>query len=94
MAELVAFIDDASRVCVHGQFFAREGVDSLVEALSSAFYKRGVPAQSQPCPIGPASPHADPGLDRKRGNPFPDHLFRSHPQAGTRRHPGLPHRSI
>ncbi len=42
-SKLIAFIDDASRVCVHGQFFAREDVDSLVEALSSAFYKRGVP---------------------------------------------------
>lgn len=41
--KLIAFIDDASRVCVHGQFFAREDVDSLIEALSSAFYKRGVP---------------------------------------------------
>ena len=41
--KLIAFLDDASRVCVHGQFFVREDVDSLVEALSSAFYKRGVP---------------------------------------------------
>lgn len=42
-SRLIAFIDDASRVCIHGQFFDREDVDSLVEALSSAFYKRGVP---------------------------------------------------
>jgi transposase InsO family protein len=42
-SKLIAFIDDASRVCVHGAFFAREDVDSLIEALSSAFYKRGVP---------------------------------------------------
>ena len=42
-SRLIAFIDDASRVCVHGQFFAREDVDSLIEALSTALYKRGVP---------------------------------------------------
>ena len=40
---LIAFIDDASRVCVHGQFFAAENVDTLIESLRSAFYKRGVP---------------------------------------------------
>lgn len=42
-SKLIAFIDDASRVCVHGQFFLREDVDSLIEALSIALYKRGVP---------------------------------------------------
>jgi putative transposase len=42
-SKLIAFVDDASRVCVHGAFFAREDVDSLIEALSCAFYKRGVP---------------------------------------------------
>ena len=42
-SKLIAFIDDASRVCVHGQFFLKEDVDSLIEALSCAFYKRGVP---------------------------------------------------
>ena len=41
--KLIAFIDDASRVCVHGQFFFKEDVDSLIEALSAAFYKRGLP---------------------------------------------------
>ena len=41
--KLIAFIDDASRVCIHGQFFLKEDVDSLIEALSTAFYKRGVP---------------------------------------------------
>ena len=40
---LIAFIDDASRVCCHGQFFAAENVDTLTEALRAAFYKRGVP---------------------------------------------------
>ena len=42
-ARLIAFLDDASRVCCHGQFFAAENVDSLVEALERALYKRGVP---------------------------------------------------
>jgi len=40
---LIAFIDDASRVCCHGQFFLAENVDILIEALRAAFYKRGVP---------------------------------------------------
>jgi len=40
---LIAFIDDASRVCCHGQFFLAENVDTLIEALRAAFYKRGVP---------------------------------------------------
>lgn len=40
---LIAFIDDASRVCCHGQFFSAENVDTLIEALRAAFYKRGVP---------------------------------------------------
>ena len=42
-SRLIAFIDDASRVCCHGQFFAAENVDTLIEALRAAFYKRGVP---------------------------------------------------
>jgi putative transposase len=42
-SRLIAFIDDASRLCVHGEFFLRENVDSLIEGLSSAFYKRGIP---------------------------------------------------
>jgi putative transposase len=41
---LIAFLDDASRVCAHGQFFLTENVDTLIEALQAAFYKRGVPA--------------------------------------------------
>src|SRR5258708_14153997 len=40
---LIAFIDDASRVCCHGQFFPAENVDTLIEAIRAAFYKRGVP---------------------------------------------------
>jgi putative transposase len=40
---LIAFIDDASRVCCHGQFFPTENVDTLIESFRAAFYKRGVP---------------------------------------------------
>jgi len=41
---LIAFLDDASRICCHGQFFPAENVDTLIESLRAAFYKRGVPA--------------------------------------------------
>jgi len=44
-AKLIAFIDDASRVICHGQFFASENVDSLMKALQMALYKRGVPRE-------------------------------------------------
>ncbi len=40
---LIAFIDDASRVLCHGQFFFNETVDELVTAIKAAFYKRGIP---------------------------------------------------
>ena len=42
-SKLIAFVDDASRLCVHGAFFPAENVDSLVDALSAGFYKRGIP---------------------------------------------------
>ena len=44
-AKLIAFIDDASRVLCHGEFFFEEDVDSMVRAIRSAFYKRGLPEQ-------------------------------------------------
>lgn len=44
-ARLIAFIDDASRVLCHGEFFFEENVDTLMRALRAAFYKRGVPEQ-------------------------------------------------
>jgi transposase InsO family protein len=40
---LIAFIDDASRVVCHGEFFFAENTDTLIQALRSALYKRGVP---------------------------------------------------
>lgn len=41
--KLIAFIDDASRVIPHGEFFFSENTENLVTCLRSAFYKRGVP---------------------------------------------------
>ena len=40
---LIAFLDDASRVCCHGEFFFEENHATLKSALRSALYKRGVP---------------------------------------------------
>ena len=42
-SKLIAFIDDASRVCCHAEFFPAENIDTLIRALRSALYKRGVP---------------------------------------------------
>jgi len=43
--KLIAFIDDASRVLVHGQFYLSENTDTLIDTLKNAFYKRGIPEQ-------------------------------------------------
>ena len=42
-AKLIAFIDDASRIIPHGEFFFSENTPSLIRAMRSAFYKRGLP---------------------------------------------------
>src|SRR5690606_35615194 len=42
-AKLIAFLDDASRVCCHGQFFFEETSAAFKTALRAALYKRGVP---------------------------------------------------
>jgi putative transposase len=44
-AKLIAFIDDASRVLCHGEFFFSETSETLLHALRSALYKRGLPEQ-------------------------------------------------
>jgi transposase InsO family protein len=44
-SRLIAFLDDASRVLCHGEFFFQENTDALITALKAAFYKRGVPEQ-------------------------------------------------
>lgn len=43
--KLIAFIDDASRVICHAQFFFNENIEALVTSLKAAFYKRGIPKQ-------------------------------------------------
>ena len=40
---LIAFIDDASRVITHAQFFYRDNTENMVSAFRSALYKRGKP---------------------------------------------------
>jgi transposase InsO family protein len=42
-SKLIAFIDDASRVLCHGEFFLHENTETLITALRKAFYKRGIP---------------------------------------------------
>jgi len=44
-SRLIAFLDDASRVLCHGEFFFQENVETMVKAIRSAFYKRGIPEQ-------------------------------------------------
>lgn len=40
---LIAFIDDASRVITHGQFFYRDNTENMIEAFRTALFKRGKP---------------------------------------------------
>lgn len=40
---LIAFIDDASRVVTHAEFFYRDNTENMVLAFRSALYKRGKP---------------------------------------------------
>lgn len=42
-AFLIAFIDDASRVVTHAEFFYRDNTENMVMAFRSALYKRGKP---------------------------------------------------
>lgn len=39
----IAFIDDASRVITHGEFFYRDNTENMVEAFRTALFKRGQP---------------------------------------------------
>ena len=43
--KLIAFLDDASKVICHAQFFFNENTDTLISTIKSAFYKRGIPEQ-------------------------------------------------
>jgi hypothetical protein len=40
---LIAFIDDASRLITHAEFFYRDNTDNMVDAFRTALYKRGKP---------------------------------------------------
>jgi putative transposase len=40
---LICFIDDASRVIPHGEFFFSENAETFIQALKMALYKRGLP---------------------------------------------------
>ena len=40
---LIAFIDDASRVITHGQFFYNDNTENMVDAFRTALFKRGKP---------------------------------------------------
>lgn len=40
---LIAFIDDASRVITHGEFFYRDNAANMIDAFRTALYKRGKP---------------------------------------------------
>lgn len=42
---LIAFLDDASRVITHAEFFYRDNTENTVQAFRSALYKRGKPAR-------------------------------------------------
>jgi len=43
--KLIAFIDDASRLICHGEFFFADNIANLITAFQTAIYKRGVPEQ-------------------------------------------------
>ena len=40
---LICFIDDASRVVPHGQFYAADSTPNLIDCFQTALFKRGVP---------------------------------------------------
>jgi putative transposase len=40
---LIAFIDDASRVITHGEFFYADNTANMIDAFKSALFKRGKP---------------------------------------------------
>jgi len=42
-AKLIIFVDDASRICTHGEFYMDEKLPSLIDTFSKALLKRGKP---------------------------------------------------
>jgi transposase InsO family protein len=43
--KLIAFLDDASRVLCHGEFFFQESTETFLQTFRAALYKRGLPEQ-------------------------------------------------
>ena len=43
--KMITFLDDASRVVCHSEFFLHENIETMICAIKKAFYKRGVPEQ-------------------------------------------------
>ncbi len=43
-SKLIAFLDDATRVVCHGEFFLADNTEMLLLAFKTALYKRGLPA--------------------------------------------------
>jgi hypothetical protein len=41
-AKLIAFLDDASRVVCHGEFFLSDNTEALLKSFKTALYKRGI----------------------------------------------------
>ena len=41
-AKLIAFLDDASRVVCHGEFFVSDNTEALLKSFRTALYKRGL----------------------------------------------------
>jgi transposase InsO family protein len=41
-AKLIAFLDDASRVVCHGEFFESDNTEALLKSFKTALYKRGL----------------------------------------------------
>ncbi|MFN8555663.1 MAG: DDE-type integrase/transposase/recombinase [Candidatus Obscuribacterales bacterium] len=41
--KLIVFVDDASRICTHGEFYFDERLPSLIDTFSKALLKRGKP---------------------------------------------------
>jgi putative transposase len=42
---LIAFIDDASRVITHGEFFYQDNTENMINAFRTSLYKRGQPTR-------------------------------------------------
>ena len=44
-AKLIVLIDDASRICPHGEFYFDEKLPSVIDCIAKALMKRGKPVR-------------------------------------------------